>query len=81
VKNTGRHMVYNRSLHTLLYHMAPIINHMDVQCSSQSVSPDDGNIRRRNICREVMVVNNKKCISWGFCSHRDPMLYTCFQNA
>jgi hypothetical protein len=35
----------------------PVINHTDVQRSSQWVSPDDGDIRRRNICREVTVAN------------------------
>jgi hypothetical protein len=45
-----------------------VINHMDVQCYSQWVSPDGGDIRRRNICWEVMVVN-KKYISWWLCSY------------
>jgi hypothetical protein len=36
-----------------------VINYMDVQCSSQWVSLDDGYIRRRNICREIIVVNKK----------------------
>jgi hypothetical protein len=45
-----------------------VINHTDVQRSSQWVSADDGDIRRRNICREVIVVN-KKCVSWWLCSY------------
>jgi hypothetical protein len=45
----------------------PVINHTDVQRSSQWVSPDDGDIRRRNICREVIVFN-KKCIRRWLCS-------------
>jgi hypothetical protein len=48
----------------------PVIKHMDVQRSSQWVSSDDGDIRRRNICKEVIVVNKKR-ISWWLCSYME----------
>jgi hypothetical protein len=42
-------------------------NHMDIEWSSQQVTPDDGDIRRRNKYRETLLDNNKgKCISWYF---------------
>jgi hypothetical protein len=47
----------------------PVINHMDIVRSSPWVPPDDSDIRRRNICQEVIVVN-KKCISWWLCSYK-----------
>jgi hypothetical protein len=39
-----------------------VINHMAVQCSSQWMSPDDGDIRRRNICREIIIVNKSALV-------------------
>jgi hypothetical protein len=37
-------------------------------------APVDGDIRRWNICREVIVVN-KKCIRWWFCSSLITFIY------
>jgi hypothetical protein len=48
----------------------PLINHMDVQCSSQWMSPAGGDIRRRNVCQDIIVVNKKR-ISWWICSYTE----------
>jgi hypothetical protein len=34
-----------------------------VQCSSQWMSPDDGDIRRRNMCRDIIMVS-KGALVW-----------------
>jgi hypothetical protein len=52
----------------------PVINHMDARRSSQWVSPDDGDIRRRNICQEVIVVN--KSVLVGDFVNMELFIYT-----
>jgi hypothetical protein len=57
--------IYEQS-HQLMHFLLTTITSR--QMFRRLTSPDDGDIRRRNICREVIVVN-KTCICWSLCSY------------